>query len=206
MAGWQLPWSANPHSEQKDRDTAQPTELSWNSQGPSVAAALVRRASWTPGGLFGERQHGDRDMEMMTGADQRRKKQFLERTRLGLSSLETNKKDGFDLATWTIWNLCKDRRLGRDWGRKREGWDVWRKAEPAGQIFRNPALQWRCLLTGGEPVRKAPNHDVQDQQSRWVDRLRGGVCLAVKLTAPSYMTSGQTPGWYQWHVCLKIFL
>ena len=41
-------------------------------------------------------------MEMIKGADQRRKKQFLERTRLGLASLETNRKDGFDLATWTI--------------------------------------------------------------------------------------------------------
>ena len=41
-------------------------------------------------------------MEMMKGADQRRKKQFLERARLGLASLETNRKDGFDLATWTI--------------------------------------------------------------------------------------------------------
>lgn len=42
-------------------------------------------------------------METTEGADDRRRnKQLLERTREGLASLETNRKDGLDVATWTI--------------------------------------------------------------------------------------------------------
>ena len=42
-------------------------------------------------------------------------------------------------------------------------------------------------------MRKAPHQDAQGQRPRWVGGLRGGVCLAAELAAPSYPTSRADP-------------
>lgn len=120
----------------------------------------------------------------------------MERTEAGHASLETNGKDGFDLATWKPTRLKAECGTGREEGRV--GYSKWvRAVQPSDSAPRTSARR-------GELVRKAPYSGARNWRIR-KNLASEDLCPCSCTDGPFFLIFQGCPQ-EQRHVCLKISL